>query len=274
MIETIHIFDEYSQSPGDLSPEQRHKKRMNLEVLIFDILKKRYGGIFHDFWKRYNVPTDSNKSVVIVERRIHPNLAFLLYNAAYFCRGWNITIICSDINYEYCRTICENNLKNITIYPYFKGNPSPDIAKKEYNDLMCDVDFYHSFQTEFLLFMETDSYLRRPIPEEVLHYDYVAAPYVWDRTMAGGGLSFRKRSSMIKICDTLKQKLSDQDIYISKGIQHLRLSMPNYEKSIYLITESVFAKESFGVHQWWTFFFPKDIPKAEEIFHEMMTLHV
>ena len=38
MTETIHIFDEYLNE--DISLEIRHQKRVKLEPLIFDILKK------------------------------------------------------------------------------------------------------------------------------------------------------------------------------------------------------------------------------------------
>ena len=96
-METIHIFDEF---PGKLTTEQRHQKRTRLEPLVFDILKQKYWTPIDIFWQTHKVPSeiDANKCIVIVERRIHENLAFLIRNVAYFAPTWAITIICSDIN--------------------------------------------------------------------------------------------------------------------------------------------------------------------------------
>ncbi len=50
MIETIHIFDEFSQSPDELTTEDRHKKRMALDPMIYDILKSKYMTKLTEFW--------------------------------------------------------------------------------------------------------------------------------------------------------------------------------------------------------------------------------
>lgn len=271
MIDTIHMFDEYSQSPDELTKEQRHQKRMALEPLIFGALTRKYGAFLKRFWDSHTVPTDTNKRIVIVERRIHPNLAFVLYNAAYYGSTWGITIVCSDMNYEYCKSIVGEK-ESVSILPFFKGIVSPELGKQEYNLLLQSEKFYSLFSEDHLCILETDCYFRRKIPDWVLQFDLLASPYHWDETMAGGGLSFRNRNSMMKICSTFPEKLEAQDVYLWNGARALQMKLPLFEEAVSQLTESVFSLNPFGVHQWWTFFFPNDLPDADTYFKEFMTL--
>jgi len=272
-METLHLFDEFPESNQEITAERRHQKRMRVEPLIFDILKKNYQEPLETFYNYYKFPLDQSKCVVLVERRIHENLYFLLRNIAYFARGWSLTIVCSDINLEYCKKCAGNLVDTITFLPLFKGNPSPEQGKLDYNLLLQDSEFYRKFTAENLLFMEVDSYLRRKIPEDIFEYDYVAAPYEWDTELAGGGLSFRKKSTMIDICERKKNKLPGQDIYICQGIHEFGYKMPEFMKGITYISESCMYEDPFAVHQWWTFFCPQD-EEAEFFFKCMITFEL
>lgn len=269
-METFHLFDEYPETSEELTAERRHQKRMRLEPLIFDILKRKYQEPLELFYTYYTFPLHQDKCVVLVERRIHENLYFLLRNIAYFARGWSLCIVCSDVNLAYCRECAGDLVNGITFLPLFKGNPSPEQGKLEYNLLLQDSEFYRMFSAENLLFMETDSYLRKKVPDDIMDYDYVAAPYEWDMNVAGGGLSFRKRSAMIDICQKKKEKLPGQDIYICQGVHEFGYKMPEFMKGITYVSESCFYEDSFAVHQWWTFFF-LDSEDAEFIFQCMLT---
>jgi hypothetical protein len=274
MIETIHIFDEFSQAPDDLSTEQRHQKRMTLDPLIYDILKAKYWHPLQQFWENHTVPKQSHSTIVLIERRIHPNFAFLLYNAAYFARDFGIVILCSDMNYEYCKRICGKNATNVEIRPIFQGNPEPSVGKLEYNTLQKQKELYESLPGDYLLFLEVDCYLRKSIPAEWKEYDLIAAPYEWDETAVGGGFSYRKKSSMIQICETYKDDVWAADTYVYKGAQHLGLKIPPFETGITYVAESCIYEDPVGVHQWWTFFFPNQIEGAEEIFHSLLSLAI
>jgi hypothetical protein len=271
MIDTIHIFDEYLQSPDELTKEQRHQKRMALEPLIFGALTRKYGGFLKKFWDSYTPPVNVNKRIVLVERRIHPNLAFVLYNAGYYGRDWSITLVCSDVNYEYCKAIIGNK-ETVQLLPFFKGIGTPEQGKQEYNLLLQSTNFYSLFEEDHLCTLETDCYFRRKIPDWILQFDLFASPYNWDESMAGGGLSFRNRKAMIKICETFPEKMDAQDVYLWKGAQELAMRIPLFEEAVHHLTESVFSLNPFGVHQWWTFFFPNNLPDAEMYFKELMTL--
>ena len=75
-METMELFGEYIQENND--PAFLHKKRVHVEPLIFDILKVKYYNIFDKFWNENSIPRNTNKSIILVERRIHENLAFIL----------------------------------------------------------------------------------------------------------------------------------------------------------------------------------------------------
>lgn len=271
MIDTIHMFDEFLHSPDECTDQLRHQKRMALEPLIFGALTRKYGAFLKKFWDTWEPPTQTNKRIILVERRIHPNLAFVLYNAAYYGPTWSISVFCSDTNLEYCKAIIGNKT-NITLFPLFVGIATPEEGKQQYNELLQKADFYRLFNEDHLCFIETDCYFRRKIPDWVLQFDLLASPYNWDETRAGGGLSFRNRNAMIQICETFPEKDTAQDVYLWRGAQQLGMKLPMFEEASNQLTESVFSLNPFGVHQWWTFFFPNHIPDAEMYFKELMTL--
>jgi hypothetical protein len=272
MIETIHIFDEFSQSPDELTNEQRHKKRMTLDPMIYDILKHKYAAKLDAFWKDHIVPKDTDSYLVIVERRLHPNLAFLLYNAAYFARTWGIILICSDTNYEYCKTICGD--KHVEIRPLFRGDPEPSVGKVDYNELLKRHEFYESLPGEYHLFLEVDCYLRKHIPDEWKQYDLIAAPYEWNEEAVGGGFCFRKKSASLQICQTSKNDVWAADTFFYNGAKLLQLNIPPFDIGITYVSESCIYEDPIGVHQWWTFFFPNQIEDAEEIFHSLLSMDI
>jgi hypothetical protein len=272
MIETIHIFDEFSQSPNELTLEKRHLKRMALDPLIYDILKHKYGRQLESFWKDYSLPTTTDSYLIFVERRLHPNLAFVLQNAAYFARGWGIVLVCSDMNYEYCKEVCKG--KDVDIRPLFQGNPEPSTGKLEFNTLLKSKEFYESLPGDYHLFLEVDCYIRKQIPEEWKLYDFVAAPYEWDEAAIGGGFFFRKKSASIRVCEKYKDDVWAVDTYMYKGGRQLGFKIPSFETGITYISESCIYEDPIGVHQWWTFFFPKQIEDAEEIFHSLLSMEI
>jgi len=269
-METIHIFDEFE---GDTIQETIHLKRTHLEPLIFDILKRKYFRLFEEYWRNNSIVKDANKTIVIVERRIHENLAFILRNVFYYARDWSITIICSDVNYKYIETICTNNAKNVKIIPVFQGNPSRDEGRTQYNDLLKEESFYQLLKSEHLFFVEMDSYLRKPIDESMFEYDYVAAPYGWDENSAGGGMSYRKRSVMLDICRNFKSETPMQDCYALEGIKALKYKMPEFMKIMKYVVESCYYVDPMGLHQWWTFF-RTDKEHSELIFHKYLDLEI
>ena len=270
-MDSIELFSEYIKENNN--PEFLHKKRVHVEPLIFDILKVKYYNIFDKFWNENSIPRNTNKSIILVERRIHENLAFILRNMFYFARNWSITVVCSDINYNYLKTICGNNANKIRLLLLLEGNPDRDIARTEYNDLLKSKEFYEMLPFEHLFFVEMDTYLRKPIDESMFDYDYVAAPYNWDFSSAGGGMSYRKKSAILDICNRFTSKTPMQDCFINEGIKALGYKMPHYLDGMKYVCESCFYVDPMGVHQWWTFM-DENVQHKELIFHNYLKLDI
>ena len=272
-MDTLHIFDEFSESFENITDEIRHKKRLALEPFIYDILKSRYGKFFDNWWKTYSVPKDSDKTIVIIERRIHPNLWFLIRNVCYFCQEWSIVFVCSKTNLQYIQEILEHNKENCKFIIAFKDSPSREQAIQDYNQLLKDSNFYSALPSEDCLFLQTDTYLRKPFPEEIFQYDYVASPFTWDETSAGGGISYRKRSSMIDICKRSQCKYENEDTFICEGVKELGYKIPEFMEGITYFVESCLYEDPIGIHQWWTFFH-RDMEYANEIFQTLLELSI
>jgi hypothetical protein len=261
MTETPHIFDEFIDSNGESTKEEIHRKRVSLEPLVFGILKRKYGDLFRNAFQSYKRPEKSDKCVLIIERRIHENLEFILHNVAYYANGWNIAILCSDINIRYIRAILGDRRPEITVLQVFSGSPDRDTARSEYNSLLKSAEFYESLPTKWnhLLTVQMDSYLRRVIPDSITQYDFIASISSWDTTNMSGGMTYRRRQTMIDVCNRytpVNKEALDEDDYIFKGTQHLGYSIPSYDIAKNLIVESHFPLENidfFGLHQWWTF---------------------
>jgi hypothetical protein len=248
--------------------------RNKYEIFIYDILKQRYGAILDAFWKTYEIPLISDRAFVIVERRCHPNLWFILRNIAYFGRGWTIYLFCSKQNYEYCVAILGKNYKNVHLIVYYNEIADMITAIDDYNTTLKSKSFWEQIESETICVFQMDCYLRKHIPEELLEYDYVASPWIWDTKLpGGGGLSLRKRSVMIDICDKKEQSHVAEDDFVSRGVCELGYNFLHSSESKKYFVESCFTEDPVGVHQWWTFYF-SNMPVSKEIIINYLTLDV
>lgn len=274
MTETTHIFDEFSEIDCEHTPpEVRHQKRMKLEPLIFDVLKKKYGKALDEYWNTVGPSIHPDKCVLLVERRVHENIEFCIKNAAYFGKGWSIGIVCSEKNIEYCKAIAGKQVDKVHFLPFFRGSPTREQARDEYSGMLKDAHFYKSLPWKNVLILQTDSYLRKSIPEEVLEYDFISAPATWDMSAMVGGLSFRNRDAMIRLCTEFKEDIASEDVYLDSGSKKLDLRRPNCYKAMEFIAESCLYEDPVGVHQWWTYFC-FHLADANEVFHTYLTLEI
>lgn len=269
-METFHILDEFKYLASETTLELRHQKRMALEPLIFDIIKEKYGKALREYFQQANIPTTSEQCILIIERRIHPNLEFLLHNVTYFAPGWSICFICSDVNLAYCQEISGSQKSTISYLPYFSGSPGRDQARDDYNKLLKSKQFYQSLPWNSVWICQTDSYFRRKIPTtEILKYDFFAAPAEWDTDLHVGGMSYRRCAAMIEIINRFHEEIPSEDVYLSKGARALQLKIPEFETAVTYISESCLYEDPIGVHQWWTFFY-HEMEDAELIFHSLL----
>ena len=227
-----------------------HRCRVELEPFVYSYLKDVYGGALSKAWDSCTIPLVSEKAILLVERRCHPNLEFTIKNAVYFAKGYSLHIVCSEANLSFVKEVCGSQLPNIHIHPAFKDIGTVESGKKEYNDLLKTHGFWAHFKEEYFLCIETDSYLMRPLPSVVYQYNYVACKWPWVPEQAGGGgLSHRRRSFMLEVCGLPSNACEMQDTFAAQGL--LTLGYPSLEKEIFC--ESSCEEGLIGTHQWWTF---------------------
>jgi hypothetical protein len=252
-----NIFDELYyeiESYKTKSKEYLALWRGKYEVFVYDILKQRYGNFLNEFWKTYTVPLKSDRAFVLVERRCHPNLWFLLRNIAYFGQGWSIYLFCSKQNRDYCASLIRG--KNIHLITVFDEVVDSRTGILEYNELLKKRSFWEQIDAEHLCIFEMDCYLRKPITSELLAYDYVGTPWGWDLKSPGGsGLTLRKKSVMLTICDKVEPGTLMQDCFAEKGVRELGYEFMHPIEAKNVFVESYITDDPVGVHQWWTFFF-------------------
>ena len=268
MTETPHIFDEF---PFTEDIGLRHRKRMNLEPLIFDILKNKYFKTLKGSFQSYKCPEASDSAVCIFEGRVHANLEFLVYNVAYFAPQWKILIFCSDVNRKWLEEVLGSQKSQVEFREIFQGSSDRVKGRDEYNTLLRSKELYDSIPQEYLLFLETDCYIRKPLPQLWKDYDFCACPAAWDEAQLVGGASYRRNSAMKKICDSYMSDTWAHDIFMNEATLALTMKRPTFEQSLEWFTESCLYEDPIVVHQWWTFFSQGD---DAEVFHSLLRLQV
>jgi hypothetical protein len=252
-----------------------HAVRMLYEEPIYNILKDKYGQQLKTFWETATFPyyKDTSNTVLLVERREHPNIEFVLQNAMYYCREkqFSLTVICSDVSLEYVKGILGKHYETSLVIPWFTGIGTRDQGRSEYNQTFLNPAFWKQIPAEWILSIQTDSYLRKKIPEELWKYEYAGAPWTWNLRLAGGGgLTWRKKSAMLQILELPIPKSWDEDGVFSHGCEQLDLKVPDDTIRYELLAESHFHNPDgtvinpFGVHQWWTFVLRIDDNKLKE----------
>jgi hypothetical protein len=93
----------------------------------------------------------------------------------------------------------------------------------------------------------------RGLLEKFLQYDYVGAPWPWAHLHVGnGGFSLRKRSTMLKILDTLGPYGGlYEDQYYSTGCIKIGAKVPSREDAREFCIEQIYHERSFGMHKSW-----------------------
>jgi len=237
-----------------------HALRTVLEVPVFDELREKYGQVLKEWWDSAETfPTSDQVSntVLMVERRIHPNMEFCLQNFMYFTRdqGFSLTIVCSQENEPQIREILGRHVATTDLRVIWESNPDVETARSDYNSLFKSAEFWESIPAEFVLSVQTDCYLRHPLPDFLLDYDYVASPWAWEKELVGGsGLTFRRREAVIDMCKRGVTDLCEgEDVFFSKMCVLLEKKVLPFDDAIHIFSESCFVDDPIGVHQWWTY---------------------
>lgn len=266
-----------------------HKARTELDPVVYDHLRKKYGSFLKDYWNSIEIPIHAPNTVLLVERRKHPNMEFVLHNHMYFANksgeSFSLTIVCSDFNEEYVRECLGKHQETAIILPIFHGEGSREQGVADYNRLFTDKKFWEGFEAEYILSIQTDSYLRNPLPDILWDYEYVACKWGWKQELVGGGgLTWRKKSALVRLCQRdNKNGTIPEDVYFSEGCKELNIHIPSYSIGIQMFSESILVSNPIGVHQWWTyynellFYTPEEErikQNTDSIFIDYMTLNL
>jgi hypothetical protein len=255
--------------------EALHKFHTMYEQPIFNSLRSRYLHKLKDWWNKYELPLVSNtdRCIVIYETRCHANLEFIIYNLTYFAKDWGLIIYCSKANYDYINNILQHN-RFRAILQIIRDDEGGKSVRDEYNEFVKLPIFWNSLPCKYVLMCEMDAYLRRHITDDITNFDYVCCKWPWcPNVPGGGGISFRRVSSMKRICDeypSLAKNIFAQDSWAAEGSIRLNLSFNN----TYLVESTHHITNPIGFHNWWTFIKPFEMHNFFSIYDKYLTLEI
>ncbi|MCK5361007.1 MAG: hypothetical protein KAJ95_10300 [Gammaproteobacteria bacterium] len=221
------------------------------------------------------VPENTDRSVVLMEPRLHPHLEYVLRNTLYFAgEGWGLEIFAGPENWDYLKKLTKDwgTVR-------FHDLQAENLSTIQYNSLKKNADTWKKISAEHICWVELDCLLCRPGIDEFIEWDYVGAP--WRTKMAispncrvgNGGLSLRSRSAMLRIADETKvghpipnpSVIYTEDLYFCINMQLCNQVMPgtfkipDVETAARFCVESVFSPSPLGLHKTWKYFFPHQI---------------
>ena len=231
---------------------------------------------------------------VIVEPRMDPLLIKIIdhFIAVLPTQLWNFVVYCGNLNVSMLRGIYSNNSRVKLIHL-----PINNLTRESYSRLLLYAEFYMSIPSEHFLIFQMDTCLNQKsvgFLEKLLTYDYVGAP--WKKKIksltepttinrvGNGGLSLRKKSTMIKVCQMIERTPKYHYLWrhhedqVICSVLHSRLisgmiRIPDVDIAKKFAVESIFYPEPVGIHQAWRWLNPADyatlrghIPAIDQLF--------
>jgi hypothetical protein len=246
--------------------ETLDKFRCDLEPNIWQNLMLNYGAKLDEFWKTHQFPKKNKYAWVIVERRCHPNLWFLIRNIAWAAPHFSLYIYCSDENQKFIRTLLGDKVNNVNIIVWCKGFATRQEGKDHYAATFKMASFYEHIDAEYMIRAEPDTYLRHKIPEIIFMDDFYGSPWCWNLSKpGGGGLHIRKIKSMVDLCKRANYEgCEGEDSWLGDKIIEYGYTFPSLEKRKLIFSENFPVDNPIGVHQFWTFLYNFQIKEPEE----------
>ena len=199
-------------------------------------------------------------TAIIVEPRKHAAMEFVLNNfLENLDLNWNIKIyhgienklwledlLVSKFSSHHSR-ISQENLGVVNL-----------ATSQEYSKILTTRSFIESIPTETFLVFQTDSMINKKYKHLIYKFidcDYVGAPWPWAHLHVGnGGLSLRKRSTMLLILDIFGPYDGPyEDQFFSVGCLKLKAKIPSRNESTEFSIEQVYHPHSFGLHKPWAY---------------------
>ena len=179
-----------------------------------------------------NSSLDESNAAFIVETRQYDKLPVVLANVAGILPDWTLYLMHGDENSMYVsglpvvqrlqktQQLHLLTLQNVSKLFQFDGG----LPRGAYNCLLRTSAFWSCSRAEHVLIFQSDSILcsgSNYSVEDFLHYDYIGAP--WPNGHVGnGGLSIRKRQSMLQLINTKATYALPEDLFFTLGINRTK----------------------------------------------------
>lgn len=196
----------------------------------------------------YNLPLYTNKGAVIVETREMKELSLIVKNHLYFLpKGYGLTIVHSNKNSEYVKTIFED-----VIGINYINVGDINMNSTSYNYLLTSEYFWNLIPYQKTLIFQADSLLLRKGLELFEDYDYVGACWKHiNRQVGNGGLSIRTTELMKRIIKKTQYSHlnhGNEDVYFSNNIELFGGLKPSCDVASRFSIETMFYDKPIGVH--------------------------
>ena len=209
----------------------------------------------------FQKPNNNKLGVCLIEFRKIEWLRHILNQIAniYGNNDVSLYIVHGKRNERFLKNILKG-WSNITFVKYYVDN----INRLTYADICSDPTFYMNFNTDFVLKMEWDSFLRKEIPEHFFNYSYVGAPWngfpndfdgnifnrIGNKTVGNGGFSPRNVKRMIYICNKFKKQDNiGEDVHISNCLP--QDEVPTAKIAQEFSVEHIYNENPVGLHHVW-----------------------
>ena len=185
---------------------------------------------------------------VLIEFRELYNLEFVIKNTILkIGNEWSHTIICGNLNYDYCLKIIGN--MNIKIIKLNIDNLNVD----NYSKLLCSKEFWNLFIGEKILIYQEDTFIFKSNIMDFIKWDYIGAPWTItdnkDNLLVGnGGLSLRTKKIMLEIIEKIPYLNNiPEDKYFSENINNYGI-LADFLSGLKFSSECFVNSNSFGSH--------------------------
>lgn len=136
-------------------------------------------------------------ALVIVETRQLPHLPSVIASAVRMHPGWHLYVYAPPAVHDFVEhsgCLAGGEYTKVTLEPVAMTTSS-------YSKLLLSREFWDVCREEHILVFQADTVVVRPVPQEIMRYDYVGAVCgvpLPSKFIMNGGLSLRRRSAMVR----------------------------------------------------------------------------
>jgi hypothetical protein len=238
---------------------------MKLQILVGFIIILSFLYVYYNFSCIEEFYEPTKKAMIIVEPRKHPLLKKVIENFdKNMDSSWVLYVFHGAAFGDYAKE-CTSKIKSRTVVllPLDKDN----MSSNDYNSLFKMKQFWDKIDAEDILVFQTDSIICDASLKTInnyIKYDYIGCSY--DNEIIGqnsniwpshsefygiGGLSFRKKSFMLKCIDDNPDVASDfaEDVFFSQCVATNSKRPPSATVLNEFCTQHVFKENSWGAHK-------------------------